>query len=285
MQSNLKAIVRGAYDIQKLRIQMGNRIVANFRVKLGIDPGEKETSQKESKQIIDRLRLLYKNITEGITKTSEKFSANGNEIISNFTEYVLIAQYFDLVQSEKTHFKRLEKALEEYPIYTAFLKKTKGIGPAMAGVIISEIDINKAAYPSSLWKYAGLDVAPDGKGRSRKKEHLEEKTYIDKNGEIATKKGITFNPFLKTKLLGVLGPSFLKCKGPYSDIYYNYRNRLENHPNHAEKSKGHRHNMAIRYMIKMFLLNLYKEWRTLEGLTVNPPYETAKLQHEHGVTV
>lgn len=34
--SNLKTIVRGAYDIQKNRIQTGNRIVGNFKAKLGL---------------------------------------------------------------------------------------------------------------------------------------------------------------------------------------------------------------------------------------------------------
>ena len=48
-------------------------------------------------------------------------------------------------------------------------------------------------------------------------------------------------------------------------FYDNYKNRLENSPAHTEKSKGHRHNMAIRYMVKMFIIDLYKVWRTVEG--------------------
>ena len=35
--SELRTLVRGIYDIQKLRIQMGNRLVSNFKVKLGTD--------------------------------------------------------------------------------------------------------------------------------------------------------------------------------------------------------------------------------------------------------
>jgi len=31
----LRVIVSGAYDLQKLRIQMGNRIVINFKSRLG----------------------------------------------------------------------------------------------------------------------------------------------------------------------------------------------------------------------------------------------------------
>ena len=98
------------------------------------------------------------------------------------------------------------------------------------------------------------------------------------------KKGITFNPFLKTKLTGVLGASFLKQspdKCVYRKIYDDYKHRLEHMDAHKEKSKGHRHNMAIRYMIKMFLIDLYNEWRPLEGLPVAPTYTEAKLGKVH----
>ena len=144
------------------------------------------------------------------------------------------------------------------------------------------IDISAAKYPSSLWAYAGLDVASNGAGRSRKKEHLVEREYIDKEGNKATRVGITFNPFLKTKLIGVLASSFLRAgDNEYSRIYYTYKHRLENHAVHKEKTKGHRHNMSNRYMIKRFLVDLYIHWRTLEGLTVAPEYNEAKLGHKH----
>jgi hypothetical protein len=42
-------------------------------------------------------------------------------------------------------------------------------------------------------------------------------------------------------------------------------------------TKGHRHNMAIRYMVKEFLADLWTIWRTLEGLETKPRYAEAKL--------
>jgi len=201
------------------------------------------------------------------------------------TELVLIDQYFTLERDETKHFRQLGKVLDEYKIYTHFLKGVKGIGPAMAGVIVSEIDIEKAKYSSSIWKYAGLDVAQDGKGRSRKKEHLIDTEYTNKDGEVKTKKGISFNPFLKTKLVGVLGSSFLRAgvkDNPYRAVYDNYKDRLNNTPDHDDKSKGHKHNMSIRYMVKMFIIDLYKVWRKIEGLEVHAPYSEAKLGLKHG---
>jgi hypothetical protein len=278
-KSNLKIFVRGAYDIQILRIQMGNRIVANFKAKLGQKPSSKEDEMEEKAiKLIDDLRHRYKKITDGIKEipTYKKFV--GDEVISNYTELCLLHQYIQLEREENAHFRKLESILQDYPIYTEYLKSVRGVGPAISGIIISEFNISKAKYPSSLWMYCGLDVAPDGKGRSKKTEHLVDKEYTDKDGEIKIKKSITFKPFIKTKLLQVLGGSFLKVgENPYHTIYDNYKNRLENHAIYKDTTKLHRHNMAIRYMIKQFLVDLYVAWRTLEGLEVAERYEVAKL--------
>ena len=285
--SNLKTIVRGAYDIQKNRIQTGNRLVGNFKAKLGQAPSEKEdTIDKEGQQVLLNLRRSHKLLTEGVAVFPRQATFKGDEVISSYTELCLVDNYFELEAQEKSHFRRLGHILKEYPVYNSFLHGVTGVGPAMAGVMISEIDITKAEYPSSLHKYAGLDVAPDGQGRSRKKEHLEDSEYTDKDGEVQIKKGITFNPFLKTKLVGVLGSSFIKQspdKCVYRKIYDDYKHRLENMDAHKEKSKGHRHNMAVRYMVKMFLIDLYNAWRPLEGLPVAPTYSEAKLGKVHKI--
>jgi len=356
-REQLRAMVRGAYDLQKLRIQMGNRIVGNFKVKLGQSPGKpEEEMDKEGKEILAALRASYKKITDGVARFPKQGKFTGDEVISTYTELCLCAEYFELEENESGHFQRIGTVLREFPIYTAFLEGVSGVGPAMAGVIISEIDITRAYYPSSLWKYAGLDtvewwqldhiettrgivpeealehipetrplsseyltvdqpgtVPPDtvvfddraqllyvrhravawsceavyrreggGKGRSRQKGHLVKVKYINKDGEEKEKDGISFNPFLKTKLIGVLGSSFLKVKdSPYKTAYYNYKHRLESEEKYKDDTKGHRHNMAIRYAVKLFLADLYTAWRPLEGLPVAPTYHEGKLGHVH----
>jgi hypothetical protein len=285
--SNLKTIVRGAYDIQKNRIQTGNRLVGNFKAKLGQAPSEKEdTIDKEGQQVLLNLRRSHKLLTEGVASFPRQATFKGDEVISDYTELCLVDNYLELEAQEKAHFRRLGNILKGYPIYNEFLEGVTGVGPAMAGVMLSEIDITKAEYPSSLHKYAGLDVASDGQGRSRRKEHLEDSEYTDKDGEVKTKKGITFNPFLKTKLVGVLGSSFIKQspdKCVYRKIYDDYKHRLEHMDAHKEKSKGHRHNMSVRYMVKIFLVDLYNAWRRLEGLPVAPTYSEAKLGKVHKI--
>lgn len=282
-RQSLKPFVRGIYDEQKLRIQIGNRIVANVRSRMGQKAGESEdTMDAEGKKLLHDIRVHFNRLADAFSGAISRSKWDGDEVISDHTELALIRQYNELLSHEERQFASLGKILEDYPIWTDFMKGVKGCGPAMAGVIISEIDISKSKYPSSLWKYAGLDVASDGRGRSRRKEHLEESDYTSSEGEQKTKMGITFNPFLKTKLVGVLGSSFMRAgDNKYSAIYRDYRNRIDNHPAHAEKSKGHRHNMAIRYMIKIFLTDLYVAWRTIEGLPVSSTYQEAKLGHKH----
>ncbi len=283
--SNIKVMVRGAYDIQKLRIQMGNRIVANWKAKLGQAPSAKEgTLDAAEKSLLDNLRESYKKLADGVATLPRQSTFKGDELISTYTELVLIDQYIGLEKQEATQFSRLGTVLKDFPIYNEFLVNVYGVGPAMAGVILSEINIHAAQYPSSLWMYAGLDVAGDGRGRSRRKEHLVESTYIDADGVEQKKNGISFNPFLKTKLVGVLGSSFIKqsaTKCQYRKIYDDYKHRLENSPAHADKSKGHRHNMAVRYAVKRFLADLYVAWRKLEGLPVANEYSVDKLGIVH----
>jgi len=294
----IRSIVRGVYDIQKLRIQMGNRVVANFKAKLGQTGSMSEKDlEKAEAELLGTLRKIYEKITDGVVVEYRNFKGDG--LISTYSEFCLVEEYMKLEESEQEQFKRLKPIVEHTAIWENFLKGVVGIGPAIAGVIISELDPAEARHVSCFWKYAGVDVAPDGKGRSRRDEHLVEREYVDKDGNTKTKKGITFNPFLKTKLMGVAAGCFLKCgeKSPYSHVYRNYKNRLENHAvygiqNEAalKKEKGklyspkaHRHNMAMRYMIKIFLQDLWIAWRGMEGLPVTEPYPVAKLGYPpHG---
>lgn len=277
----LKALVNGAYDLQKLRIQTGLRIVANYKVRLGQAPGERETElSDDSKRLLAEMRIEYKRITDALIETGKrrniKFPAQS--LITDEVDYALMRQYVSLESEESTQFKTIEKRVKNH-ILMPFCETVKGFGPAMLAVVIACVDIHKCSTPSKLWAYCGLDVASDGRGRSRRKEHLVEREYINKNGEKSVRASITFNPFLKTKMVGVLGPCLLKAGGEYATIYRDYKHRLETNPAHAEKTNGHRHNMAMRYMVKMFLLNLWLFWRAAEGLPVRDLY-SAEKQHQ-----
>jgi hypothetical protein len=132
-----------------------------------------------------------------------------------------------------------------------------------------------------------------------------------------------YNSWLRTKLCGVLAGGMIKASvrweeipaenyiespfmrlkdkkyekantsSDYVRLYLEYKFRLEHEENkvmHIGKetawkdvSKGHRDAAAKRYMIKMFIKDLYVAWRTLEGLTVRVPYHEEYLGHKHVV--
>jgi Transposase IS116/IS110/IS902 family len=304
----IRVLTNTHYMMQKLRIQTGNRICRNFAVQIGQDDGMKQDElSKEAKELLENLKSEHRLLASALANRSNTLKnrrallEEHSGILSTPYDFSMIESYVDLERNEERLGHDLGELIMEHPLWNGFLKGVKGIGPILSAVIISELDPS-APYPSSFWKYAGLDVAEDGAGRSRRAEHLVDRTYTNKKGEQATRKSITFNMFLKTKLVGVAGPCLLRAGGDYAKIYRDYKHRLENRPDiglaaeeaaRAEKGGGklgwhpcsplHRHDMAVRYMIKIFLVDLHREWRAIEGLPPTLTYQEAKLGHYHYV--
>jgi len=286
-KETLRAMTRSFYDAQKMRIMAGNRLTANVRVRMGQDPGEKTDSiDAEGQRLLEQMVKEYGRLADAITARTMKGRIKQFEkqdgIINDIFEYELTGHYLRLLENEEAIGKTLKQLVETFPIWDAFLGSVRGCGFTMAAVIISEMDPHKARHVSSFWKYAGLDVADDGLGRSKRADHLIDKEYITRDGKQAIRKSITYNPFLKTKLMGVLATSFLRTNSPYRLIYDGYRHRLEAHDAHKDKPKGHKHSMALRYMTKIFLRDLWLAWREIEGLPITPDYAESKLGMQHG---
>ena len=313
----LRIMTFSAYDLQKLRIQTGLRLCANFRSRLKLiikgtdepDPeipeDEEDEEKKEAMEIIKHLKEAYTRLTDGIVKRHrtlpEEKAFKGDPLITSFAELVLIHNYIQLEKDERQQFSTFESALNAIPIYTDYLKGVVGIGPAMSAVMISYFDIEEAKYASQFWKYAGLDVAEDGMGRSRRAEHLIDREYKKRDGTIGVRKSVTFEPWLKARLLGVMGVSLLRAKGStWKLVYDQYKHRLVTDPNRrkvtlAEYKRAHAadedttqmwpplriHRASVRYMVKMFLLEFHTRWRSIEGLEVHPSYHEGKLGHKH----
>jgi hypothetical protein len=294
----IRKLTRMAYDVQELRIATGLRIVAQFNSRFKnlrtADESDKDAVDRERDKLLKMIVESYERVTDGVAATARKKLYKFDDILTNETEIWFVENYLDILQQEEAAFTRLAKSLKTFPFYTEYLEKVRGIGPAMAGVIISELDPHKAKYPSSFWKFCGLDVVAVNdketgevryEGRSRREAHLVQVEYIDKHGNKAVRRGISYNPWLKSKLLAVLGPSFLRAGNQhYVKIYQDYKTRMLNRPelqgNVAIKAISHKR--ALRYMVKMFLIDLHMAWRAHEGLEVSVPYHEAKLGLTHG---
>lgn len=230
----------------------------------------------------------------------------------------LTVQGMILGQLERQTLTEIKRLLELEKI-AEWLQGIKGIGPILAAVIISEIDIHKAHTPSNIWSYCGLATDREtGKAIRRKR------------GEKCN-----YNPWIKSKLIKVAGDCLIKSKSPdYYPVYLDrkryresqklavcmacegtgkykgpppeeleHETELEGLEHEQEKprkdglcsncegrgkdapwgrGKMHRSNDAIRFMIKRFLEHLYNAWRPIENLTVHPTYAEAKLGRHHG---
>lgn len=243
----LRTSVRFFYDLQKLRIQQGNRTGSDTVV---LEDSDLEFHESRS----ETLNML-----------------------------------------EKAELKNINRLCKGEKIYK-WLREQKGIGPTMAGCILSEVDIEKAQTVSALWKYAGLHVV-DGKAPHPVKGQK-----------------LGYNAWLRTKLVGVAADCMIKANSPWRKFYDDYKLRKQSMSldvcmgcegtkkakkgeNKGKKCKncngkgknapwgesdGHRHRAAIRYMMKMFLQEMWITWRTLEKLPVTAPYAEAVLGRVHG---
>ncbi len=365
-KEKIRVITSGMYDIQKLRIATGNRIVQSFNIQMGQAPSTKqEDMSDEAKKLIDKLREEYKLITDAyidkkyakdkdgkiipfgksqvvlnedvpeketkkrgvdvakvqvielkknssIQSIIESMTTDANSGINNIKsklDYDLMKSYIELCNAEETQLAILEKEVKSHPLWDMFFKDVKGCGPLMAAVCLAYFDIDKARHVSSFWRYVGLDTVTymkeDGttvtEGRAPKHAKYNQVEY-EKDGMTLTRASLGYNPFVRTKLRGVLADCMIKAgmrsekdkdgnpvlvdgkkvqyalsDAKYVQIYLDYRNRLNNRPDMKDASDLKKHNMAARYMIKMFLRDLWTTWREYAGYEVSEPYEVAKL--------
>lgn len=225
----LKTLCRSMYDLQQVRIQMGNRLVREG---------------KEEETITDEAMEVLKNHASEVERVEKEFT------------------------------KSIKKELKLYPIWSKYLEDVRGCGPVMAGVVISEIqDIARFSTISKLWSYFGYGLKDNEVQKKRK-------------GEKAN-----WNSYGKSKL-HVLAECFLRSGNKeYRKLYDDYRHRIKTRKCNShigEKGRdeygctdGHRHAMTMRYVIKMFLKNLFLKWYELEGITPRLSYQEEYLGHTH----
>ena len=307
----IRNLVDSYYDIQKLRISTGNRVCASFKTQLGQDPGKsEETLDGDAVKILSAVRKEYDRIADGmienkltIKKAIEMLSNDPEPLryIKSKTDYDLIESYNHLVDAEAKTADSVASVVKKHPMWNEFFSKVKGCGPMMAGVCISYLDINKARYASSFMAYAGIDPVvvtkydengePYQVSEGHGLKHVREEIYLKADETWGVKNSIGYNPKLKSMLLSTLADGFLKAgyrrekdengnaveggwikAEGYARAYTEYMHRLD-HRNDRERTKGHKHLMAKRYMIKCFLKDMWFVWRTIAGYDAGQPYE------------
>ena len=292
-----------------------DKIMNAWSEKLNIPiPSDEEGEKKSKGKITDFFEIVtrdYKNLTDWVIANSENLrkpkkltneiiNREGIGVISDTGEYHMFNAYVLAAEVEKELMIPIVDLVEKHPLWIKYLQHVKGIGHLMAGVILSTLDINhpKVKSASSFIQYAGWGTLEDprefitvkgkkvpnpdyGKrvGTSKKDFHLVEKIYLNKDGEEVKTVGISFNPFLKSKMW-LMATGFNRAGGHNYKVYRGYRDRLDQMEVHDGKSKPHKNNMALRYSAKMFLIDLYVAWCIIEGKTPRTPYHVEKLGME-----
>lgn len=212
-QLQIRCLVSNLYDLQKIRIAVGNRVVQSFYIQMGIEPGsKKESGDEESLAMIQKLKKEYDKVTDlmvenkfSIKKQLSKLPSNVTlNYIKNELDYKMIEQYVNILNNEEDIVKILKKYVHMHPMWDRFFKDVKGCGEVMAANCIAYLDIDKARHVSSFWKYCGIDtvverddngnvlyVAVDGGDAKYRRKSI----YVDEYGEVYTGKVETTGEF------------------------------------------------------------------------------------------
>lgn len=199
-------------------------------------------------------------------------------------------QVYDKTKELEDYISKIIADMVEFePIYQAWLRHVKGIGPTLSAAIITRVGhVSRFETISSLWAYGGLDVR-DGRAPKRRR------------GEKAN-----WNADLRTLIAYKVPSQFIKARASFGrQLYDQYKTFYE--ATHDEKCptwshldakvnkagtkatvngkscsrKGHIHNMTTRKVGKVFISCLWLAWRELERLPVTEPYVAKLSGHNH----
>lgn len=302
-RSDLHILVRMYEQHQRMRIANGLRIVASVKKAMGFKPGVAEpkatkdvgenvgdgaqdsfANDKEAVKIMTQIRNDYLRVTDGIVGNLPKIKVKnfeGSGHIKTPALLYMVNHYYQQVSQEDQLASHIKKLVESEPMWINFFSNVRGCGPIFSAFYITYIDFFIAYSPASIIKYAGYDVAEDGKGRSRKKEHLVSKSYVDADGKVTETNGISYNPKLKSYLYNTMECFLRNNNVRYRTIYNNEKARLKGMPQHADKSDLHIHKMAYRKGIKQFLTDMYYAGKETYGLPAIATYEERILGRIH----
>ena len=243
---------------------------------------------------------------ENIDKEERKFAQiaeklTSGKIIPDPSIASLIKYFKDLETTEDNLEKAIGSYINNFEIYTKYLKHIHGIGPILAANLISMISpITKFQKPSMLVAYAGLagqyyeQECENGHKLITSSPKVQCPVFESDTGDICNakiikstmvkgimkrKKGyhVFENARLKTTLYKI-ATSFEKQSSEKSQYRALYDAKKAEYNSRDDMTKGHARMMALRYIEKRFLVNLHVVWMRGIGIEVTP-YESTLKNH------
>ena len=179
--AQIRWLVENYYDLQKLRIEAFNRIVAYVKSQGLVENhlhGAKSHANPEN-HTEDASHCLGETQSEAAEEVKPSVIAHriirqDVEVPKDMSE--LVWYHNSLYETEKQLVKRLDAWSSHRPIRINFLARIYGIGPILSsGIIALVAPISRFPTISSLWAYAGLSAVHyececDGKSKTNKKK-------------------------------------------------------------------------------------------------------------------
>jgi len=294
-EEQIRFLVESYYDIQKLRVETFNRIVAYVQNNL-----DKFTSQRKvENQKTNASQTLPENRRGSAPKPSKivyEILRGKIRVPSDIKD--LVWYHDSLFATEKELRKKLNGWSRTHPIRRAFCDKVRGIGGVLSSGLIAWIHpISRFPTISKLWGFAGLSAThyesecKEGHkfitvskpercwvrvGKKRKPCNAELVRSVFVNSPPKKKAGYVLFVNLKLKTLcWKVATSFEKQKPKksfYRRLYDRQKEYYHNRPDLKEEIPKHIQLMTLRYVEKRFLADMWVKWRKLEGLPVTKPY-------------
>ncbi len=191
-------------------------------------------------------------------------------------------QFFTIEKQIKAAMNRYMNASDDPAI--EWMRSIRGVGPVISTGIFSEIDISKANYAGSLWRFAGLDSTIVWKKGEKRPFNAQLKLYCYYLGESFVKQGNFYRKVYRDRKVY---ETEMNEKCAYADQARDYAAKINYKPGSnpfklAAEGKFAPfvlHNRARRYAVKLFLSHLHSVWREGLGLTVARPFAIEHLGH------
>lgn len=205
--------------------------------------------------------------------------------------YTMVQTFVKLYNTEKQIYENIKRVVHKFPLWYNYAVYIKGFGELTIARFLAKVNIHKCDKITKLWAYVGYDtvVNPETglrEGRTNgffkgKKHHLVKRIRKLSDGSLHEYESISYSPYMKTSCYKAFG-SFIKAKNEmYTTLYREYRARLEAENQHKDDklTLGHINMMAVRYVMKYALQDLWVHWRLMEGYKPTTPYADMHLNH------
>lgn len=261
-----------------------------------------------NEDVIKNLNFLcksYDDLTTTITGIKNRLHALNPEMSEKHDDVI---KNLESVKGKIT--RNIEKHLEHWPVWTAWMKNIPGVGPFMGGnlillyyyrfnpcckdcgglleKVIDESSENekskmvclacgKAAKGDGLFSHK-IDKSKEFNNVSKWWAYMGEHVIDGKKPKM--KKGTVINWSPKGRLISyMIGESFNKMKPEheYKNLMLEYKKKFET--KYPEKSKGHNQAMARMKTSKIFLSHFWHVARALEGKSTRGVYADVIMQH------